>query len=70
MNLLRNVEAMLMLGFGALCAAAWSGQAPAAASTARPAQGAAAAAPPMVVVITAKRLTAAEKRAFDLQKQS
>lgn len=67
MDLLRNAEAMLMLGFGALCAAAWSGQAPAAASAA---QGASAAVPPMVVVITAKRLSAAEKRAFDLQKQS
>jgi len=62
MDLLKNVEVVLMLGFGVLCAAAWSGQAPASAS----ASAAQARPQPMaVVVVSAKRLSPAEKRAFD-----
>ena len=64
MDLLKNVEVVLMLGFGVLCAAAWSGQAPAPASAS--ANAAQVRAQPMaVVVVSAKRLSPAEKRAFD-----
>jgi hypothetical protein len=67
MDLLKNVEVVLMLGFGVLCAVAWAGQAPVA-----PPRAAASAQlhpqpQPIVVVITGKRLSAAEKRAFDAQ---
>jgi len=55
-----------MLGFGVLCAAAaWSGQAPAAAADGT--DGAQLQSKTMVIVITGKRLSAAEKRAFDAQ---
>ena len=66
MDLLKNVEVVLMLGFGVLCAAAaWSGQAPAVATPG--ADGARTQPKAMVIFITAKRLSAAEKRAFDAQ---
>ena len=66
MDLLKNVEVVLMLGFGVLCAAAWSGQAPA--PTTAGADGAQLRPQPAaVVVVTAKRLSAAEKRAFDAE---
>ena len=67
-----NIEGVVMLGFGMVCAAAFAGvpAAPVADTPHAGARGAAVAAPPIVVLVTAKRLTPAEKRAFDLQKQS
>ena len=68
MNLLKNVEVVLLLGFGVLCALAWSGHAP---GTAIPGGSGARMQPEMmVIVITGKRLSAAEKRAFDAQARS
>jgi hypothetical protein len=71
MQWFRNMEGVVMLSFGVVCAAAFAGSpaAPAGAPQAG-AQTSAGPAPAMVVVVTGKRMTAAEKRAFDLQARS
>lgn len=71
MQWFRNMEGVVMLSFGVVCAAAFAGNPAAPAGTPHAGtQGAAGPAPAIVVVVTGKRLTAAEKRAFDLQARS
>lgn len=69
MHWINNLEGVIMLGFGALCATAFAGSPAAPAETAQPGAHSGPA-PAMVVVVTGKRLSAAEKRAFDLQARS
>jgi hypothetical protein len=70
MELFRNIEAVMMLSFGLLVAAACIARPPARPATLSTAQasvqagGQRAGAPMPVVVITGKRLSAAEKRAL------
>ncbi len=71
MHWFRNMDGVVMLGFGLLGAIAFAGHpAPAAGMQQAGAAQAAEPAPAMVVVVSAKRLSAAEKRAFDLEKRS
>jgi len=59
MELFKNIEAMLMLSFVALCTTAWlSRPVPPVASD----NAARAPAPAAIVIVTAKRLSEAEKR--------